>query len=72
MIERPIKKLKCVRIVRKTVGLNLVSTGVVKMGINLSIGNMSLAEAEGGILLSFVPSFGIVGQIVSWNLDEVR
>eukprot|EP00092_Neocalanus_flemingeri_P028733 GFUD01031196.1.p1 GENE.GFUD01031196.1~~GFUD01031196.1.p1 ORF type:complete len:331 (-),score=95.63 GFUD01031196.1:779-1771(-) len=72
LIERPIKKLKCARLVRKTVGFNLVSTGVVKIGIRLSVGNMSFTEADGGMLLSFVPNFDIVGQIDSWNLDQVK
>eukprot|EP00092_Neocalanus_flemingeri_P033188 GFUD01036094.1.p1 GENE.GFUD01036094.1~~GFUD01036094.1.p1 ORF type:complete len:342 (-),score=101.48 GFUD01036094.1:60-1085(-) len=72
LIERPIKNLKCARLVRKTVGFNLVSTGVVKIGIRLSVGNMSFTEADGGMLLSFVPNFDIVGQIDSWNLDQVK
>jgi hypothetical protein len=71
LIERPIKKLKCTRLVRKTVGFNLISTGVVKMGISLSLRELSFTEADGGMLLSFVPTFDIVGQIVSWNLDQV-
>ena len=71
LIERPIKKLKCMRLVRKTVGFNLVSNGVVKVGISLSLGNLSITEAHGGMLLSFVPTFHIVGQVVSWNLDQV-
>jgi len=72
LIERPLKKLKCAKLVRKTVGFNLVSTGVVKIGINLQVGNMSFTETEDGMLLSFVPSFDIVGQIVSWDLDQVK
>ena len=71
LIERPIKKLKCMRLVRKTFGFNLVSNGVVKMGISLSLGNLSITEAHGGMLLSFVPTFHIIGQVVSWNLDQV-
>jgi len=72
LIERPLKKLKCTRLVRKTVGFNLVSTGVVKLGINLSLGNVSFTEAEGGMVLSFVPTFDILGQVVSWNLDQLE
>jgi len=72
LIEHPLKKLKCTRLVRKTVGFNLVSTGVVKLGINLSLGNVSFTEAEGGMVLSFVPTFDILGQIVSWNLDQLE
>ena len=72
LIQRPIKKLKCMRLVRKTVGFNLVSNGVVKMGISLSLGNLSITEADGGMLLSFLPTFHIVGQVVSWNLDQVN
>ena len=60
------------RLVRKTVGFNLVSNGVVKMEISLSLGNLSLTEADGGMLLSFLPTFDIVGQVVSWNLDQVN
>ena len=58
--------------IRKTVGFNLVSTGVVKLGISLSLGDVSFTEAEGGMVLSFVPTFDILGQVVSWNLDQVR
>jgi len=72
LIQRPLKKLKCARLVRKTVGFNLVSNGVVKMGISLSLGDLSFTEAEGGMLLSFAPTFDIVGQIVSWNLDQLE
>jgi len=72
LIERPLKKLKCTRLVRKTVGFNLVSTGVVKLGISLSLGNVSFTEAEGGMVLSFVPTFDILGQVVSWNLDQLE
>merc|ERR1712098_945567 len=50
LIERPLKKLKCVRLVRKTIGFSLVSTGLVKLGINLSLGDVSFTEAEGGML----------------------
>jgi len=71
LIERPLKKLKCTRLVRKTIGFNLVSTGVVKIGISLSLGDFSFTETEGGMLLSFVPAFDILGQVVSWNLDQV-
>jgi hypothetical protein len=70
LIERPIKKLNCIRLVRKTVGFNLVSNGVVKMGISISLANLSLTEADGGMLLSFLPTFHIIGQVVSWNLDQ--
>jgi len=59
-------------LIRKTVGFNLVSTGVVKLGISLSLGDVSFTEAEGGMVLSFVPTFDILGQVVSWNLDQVR
>merc|ERR1719376_395543 len=72
LIERPLKKLKCTRLVRKTVGFNLVRTGGVKLGINLSLGNVSFTEAEEGMVLSFVPNFDILGQIVSWNLDQLE
>jgi len=72
LIERPLKKLKCTRLVRKTVGFNLVSTGVVKIGISLSLGDFSFTETEGGMLLSFVPAFDILGQVVSWNLDQLE
>merc|ERR1719206_937741 len=48
-----IQKLKCTRLIRKTVGFNLVSTGVVKLGISLRLGNVSFTEAEGGMVLSF-------------------
>merc|ERR1712142_564056 len=72
LIERPIKKLKCTRLVRKTVGFNLVSTGVVKLGINLNLGDISFSEAEGGMILSFVPTFDILGQVMSWNLDQLK
>jgi len=72
LIQRPIKKLKCMRLVRKTVGFNLVSNGVVKMGISLSLENLSITEADGGMLLSFLPTFDIIGQVVSWNLDQLE
>jgi len=72
LIERPLKKLKCVRLVRKTIGFNLVSTGVVKLGINLSLGDVSFTEVEGGMLLSFIPKLDILGQVVSWNLNELE
>ena len=72
LIQRPIKKLKCMRLVRKTVGFNLVSNGVVKMGISLSLENLSITETDGGMLLSFLPTFDIIGQVVSWNLDQVN
>merc|ERR1712126_448619 len=72
LIERPLKKLKCVRLVRKTIGFNLVSTGVVKLGINLSLGDVSFSEVEGGMLLSFIPKLDILGQVVSWNLNELE
>ena len=49
----------------------MVSTGVVKLGISLSLGDVSFTEAEGGMVLSFVPTFDILGQVVSWNLDQV-
>ena len=49
----------------------MVSTGVVKLGISLSLGDVSFTEAEGGMVLSFVPTFDILGQVVSWNLNEV-
>merc|ERR1719481_819100 len=72
LIERPLKKLKCVRLVRKTIGFSLVSTGVVKLGINLSLGDISFTEVEGGMLLSFIPKLDILGQVVSWNLNELE
>jgi len=72
LIERPLKKLKCTRLLRKTIGFNLVSTGVVKLGVSLSLGNVSFTEAEGGMVLSFVPTFDILGQILSWNLDQLE
>merc|ERR1719312_1186276 len=71
LIQRPLEKLKCTRLIRKTVGFNLVSTGVVKLGISLRLGNVSFTEAEGGMVLSFVPTFDILGQVVSWNLNEI-
>jgi len=72
LIERPIKKLKCVQLVRKTVGFSLVSTGVVKLGISLSLGNFSFTDVDGGMLLTFVPTFDMIGQVVSWNLDQLK
>merc|ERR1712013_939171 len=72
LIDRPLEKLRCKHLIRKTVGFNLVSTGVVKLGISLSLGDVSFTEAEGGMVLSFVPTFDILGQVVSWNLDQVR
>merc|ERR1719250_510424 len=72
LIQRPLEKLKCTRLIRKTVGFNLVSTGVVKLGISLSLGDVSFTEAEGGMVLSFVPTFDILGQVVSWNLDQLE
>jgi len=72
LIDRPLEKLKCTRLIRKTVGFNLVSTGVVKLGISLSLGDVSFTEAEGGMVLSFVPTFDILGQVVSWNLDQLE
>jgi len=72
LIQRPLEKLKCTRLIRKTVGFNLVSTGVVKLGISLSLGDVSFTEAEGGMVLSFVPTFDILGQVVSWNLNELE
>ena len=71
LIERPIKKLKCARLVRKTIGFKMVSTGVVKLGISLRLDNTSFTDAEGGMILSFVPTFHILGQVQSWNLDQV-
>merc|ERR1712126_241356 len=70
LIERPIEKLKCARLVRKTIGMNLRSSGTVKIGINLGLQNLDFVQDEDSITLSFTPSFNIIGQIVSWNLDE--
>ena len=71
-INRPIKKLKCARLVHKTVDFNLASTGVIKVGLMIDFGNFTIADSDQGITLTITPSFDLIGQIVSWNLDDVR
>jgi len=71
LIERPIKKIKCARMVRKTIGFNLRSTGVIKLGIRINLGDFTIDETDEGLTLSVTPSFDIIGKILSWNLDEV-
>ena len=71
LIERPIKKIKCARLVRKTIGFNLRSTGVIKLGIRINLGDIRIDETDKGLTLSVTPSFDIIGKILSWNLDEV-
>jgi len=71
LIERPIKKIKCARLVRKTIGFNLRSTGVIKLGIRINLGDITIDETDEGLTLSVTPSFDIIGKILSWNLDEV-
>merc|ERR1711915_751528 len=71
LIERPIKKIKCARLVRKTIGFNLRSTGVIKLGIRINLGDIRIDDTDEGLTLSVTPSFDIIGKILSWNLDEV-
>jgi len=71
LIERPIKKIKCARMVRKTIGFNLRSTGVIKLGIRINLGDFTIDETDEGLTLSVTPSFDIIRKILSWNLDEV-
>ena len=72
LIKKPIKRLKCARLVHRTVNFNLASTGVVKVGLMIDFGNFTIAESDQGITLTITPSFDLIGQILSWNLDDVR
>ena len=65
------KEVECGKLLEQTSKINLVSTGVVKMGIILNLVNTTFSVTTQGLLLSFIPTFHIVGQVVSWNLDQV-
>ena len=65
------KEVECGKLLEQTSKLNLVSTGVVKIGIILNLVNTTFSVTTQGLLLSFIPTFHIVGQVVSWNLDQV-
>ena len=71
-IKRPLDKLKCARLVRKTIGFSLRSTGIIKLGVKLELEDISVREVDSGVHISFVPVFDLIGQIVSWNLDQVK
>lgn len=64
--ERPIKKAKCARLDQKLIGFKLISTGVIKLRINISI-----VETDEGLTESVTSSFNIICQSLSWNLEEL-
>merc|ERR1711915_518560 len=47
------------------------STGVIKVGLMIDFGNFTIADSDQGITLTITPSFDLLGQIVSWNLDDM-
>jgi len=71
-IVKPLQKLACKRIVRKTVGFDLVSSGTVRMGVGVNFTDIRVTPTDSGVQLSFVPSFHIMGQIISWKMDQVK
>jgi len=71
-VKRPIKKLGCIRLMRKTIGFDLASSGTVKMGVSLTVSDLNVTDTPEGIHISFLPSFSLVGQIESWELTRVE